>query len=130
VTLGTATATSGTVTTAPPVVNWDGSIAAGGSVTITVNATINAGLSEGTVISNQGTAATDPGRTGSPTGSVPTDDPGQPGGTDPTNVTVAGGVAIAEVPTLSTVGLRDPHRAALDRRCRLAPAEAHGLTAR
>ncbi|HEV7667643.1 MAG TPA: IPTL-CTERM sorting domain-containing protein [Thermoanaerobaculia bacterium] len=97
--LPSAVATSGTITTGGNTVDWNGGIVAGGSVTITIQATV---LSVPGPIVNQGTLALDPARTGSATGAGLTDDPTRPGASDPT---VVGGVPpITEIPTLSTVG--------------------------
>lgn len=104
-TLVSATATSGT-----PVANvglntvtWNGSIPASGSVTITINATIDAG-SAGSNLSNQGTVNFDADLNGSNESSAPTDDPAVGGATDPTVIAVVG-VSVIEVPTLSDFGL-------------------------
>jgi len=105
-TLVSASATSGTVTPPPPngnTVTWDGIVPAGGSVTITITATINQGNALSTV-TNQGTVTYDSDLDGTNDTTVQTDDPGVGGATDPTAFVVAPGVA-AEVPTLSTFGL-------------------------
>jgi uncharacterized repeat protein (TIGR01451 family) len=96
-TSGTAVANTGTNT-----VTWNGAIPAGGSVTITVTATIRSGTL-GTTISNQATVSFDSDGDGTNDTSVLTDDPRTPAAGDPTSVTVA--AAIAAVPTLSTYGL-------------------------
>ena len=102
-TLVSATASSGTAVADVPnsTVHWNGTIVAGGSVTITITALINNGTA-GTTISNQGTIFFDADGNGTNESSILTDDPTPPGATDPTSITVA---AIAQVPTLSTVGL-------------------------
>ncbi|MBW8874744.1 MAG: IPTL-CTERM sorting domain-containing protein [Acidobacteria bacterium] len=88
-TLVSATATSGTAATAGNTVNWDGSLAPlGGSVTITITATVNAGA-QGTTISNQGTASFDSNNDGTNDATASTDDPGVGGATDPTVFAVA-----------------------------------------
>jgi uncharacterized repeat protein (TIGR01451 family) len=99
----TVTASSGTVS-GPNVnpVTWNGSIAAGASVTITINANISAGAS-GQPISNQGTCSYDSNADGTNDASCTTDAPGGTVG-DPT-VFTAGGVSVVEIPTLSEVGL-------------------------
>jgi hypothetical protein len=79
---GTAMATVGTNT-----VNWNGSIAAGGSVTITITATVNSGT-VGTTISNQGTINYDADGSGTNESSRLTDDPSVPGTSDPTTFAV------------------------------------------
>ncbi|HVH36369.1 MAG TPA: hypothetical protein VM847_19920, partial [Tahibacter sp.] len=99
-TLVSAVATSGTTSTTGNIVHWNGAVPAGGSVTITINATINASAS-GT-ISNQGTVFFDADANGSNESSAPTDDPAVGGGTDPTIFTVAGIPAVVvPVPGLS-----------------------------
>jgi uncharacterized repeat protein (TIGR01451 family) len=78
---GTALATIGTNT-----VTWNGNIPAGGSVTITITATINA-IAPGTSVSNQGTISYDADGNGTNEASRQTDDPGVGGATDPTSFT-------------------------------------------
>jgi hypothetical protein len=82
-------------------VHWNGVIAAGGSVTITITATIGAGTS-GQSITNQGTILFDADGNGTNESSVPTDDPAVGGANDPTAIVVGG---VIEIPTLSEVGL-------------------------
>jgi uncharacterized repeat protein (TIGR01451 family)/fimbrial isopeptide formation D2 family protein len=87
-TLVGATATSGTATTAGNTANWDGSLAPlGGSVTITITATIDAGT-QGTTIGNQGTVSYDADADGTNEATLPTDDPAVGGASDPTTFTV------------------------------------------
>jgi len=86
-TLVSATATSGTAvaTVGTNTVTWNGPIAAGGgTVTITIQATINAGTPGGTAVSNQGTVNHDSNADGVNDVQVLTDDPGLPGLSDPT----------------------------------------------
>jgi len=109
VTLVSATATSGVATAnvGTNTVTWNGALAAGASVTITVTATINAGVSAGTVVSNQGTFSLDLDGNGTHEASFLTDDPATapPSQPDPTLFTVtAAAVAIPNVPTLSQIG--------------------------
>jgi uncharacterized repeat protein (TIGR01451 family) len=68
-------------------VTWNGSIPAGGSVTVTIHATIRP-TAVGATVSNQGTIAFDNDGNGTNERSVQTDDPGKPGGADPTTFTV------------------------------------------
>jgi uncharacterized repeat protein (TIGR01451 family) len=89
--LVSASASSGTATMAGNVASWNGSLPAGGSVTITIVATIGAAAT-GT-ISNQGTISFDSDGNGSNDASVPTDDPGVAGAADPTAFTVAAALA-------------------------------------
>jgi uncharacterized repeat protein (TIGR01451 family) len=89
-TLVSATATAGTATATPATrtVAWNGSIASGGSVTVTVQATIGAATAVGTVVSNQGTVRYDGDGNGTNESSALTDDPGQAGAGNPTVFTV------------------------------------------
>ncbi len=83
-TLVSAIASSGTAATAASTVTWDGSLAPlGGSVTITITATVNAGT-HGTTISNQGSVSYDADGNGSNESTAMTDDPAVGGATDPT----------------------------------------------
>jgi fimbrial isopeptide formation D2 family protein len=104
-TLQTATATSGTptATVGTNTVTWNGSIAAGGSVTITITAKINAGTAN-SVVSNQASVSYDADLNGTNETTVVTDDPATPAAGDPTSFTVLPG-SIADIPTLSEVGL-------------------------
>ncbi|MGE5232816.1 MAG: hypothetical protein ACM3OB_01805, partial [Acidobacteriota bacterium] len=72
-------------------VTWNGSIAAAGSVTITITATIQVGVTAGTVVSNQGAIAYDATSSGANSASALTDDPSLPGSADPTSFTVRDG---------------------------------------
>ena len=91
-----AVASSGTASAAGNTVTWNGSLAPGGSVTITVGATIAAGTG-GTTISNQGALAFDTDGDGTNDGSGVTDDPGTPAADDPTSFVVA----VATAPALT-----------------------------
>ena len=99
-TLVSANATSGTAATAANTVTWNGSLAPlGGSVTITITATVNAGA-QGTTISNQGTVSYDANNDGTNEASNSTDDPGVGGASDPTTF-VVGSAAISATKTVS-----------------------------
>ncbi|MGE0641311.1 MAG: proprotein convertase P-domain-containing protein, partial [Thermoanaerobaculia bacterium] len=101
-TLVTASATSGTVGVGGNNVTWDGSIPAAGSVTITIEATIDAGT-VGQTIANQGTIQFDADGDGTNESSGVTDDPAVGGATDPTEIVVGEngpGQSILEIPTL------------------------------
>ncbi|MFL6196486.1 MAG: IPTL-CTERM sorting domain-containing protein [Thermoanaerobaculia bacterium] len=102
-TLVSATATSGSAVADVPTrtVHWNGSVPPGGSVTITITATLNSGTA-GLTISNQGTIFFDADGNGTNEASILTDDPALAGASDPTSLTV---VAAIEVPTLSELGL-------------------------
>ncbi|HTG32212.1 MAG TPA: IPTL-CTERM sorting domain-containing protein [Thermoanaerobaculia bacterium] len=104
-TLVSATATSGTAvaTVGTNTVTWNGSLAAGASVTITINATINAGTG-GQTISNQGSISYDANGDGTNDTSGVTDDPGTATAGDPTSLTVTA-APVATIPTLSEYGL-------------------------
>jgi len=103
-TLVSATATSGTAvaTVATNTVTWDGGVPAGGSVTITITATIKPGTA-GQTVSNQGTVSFDSDLDGTNDTTVMTDDPAVGGASDPTVFVVQAATA-AEIPTLSGLG--------------------------
>ena len=98
VTFDSASASSGTVSNAGNTVSWNGAIAASGSVTITINATVNAGAFG--QINNQGTINYDTNGDGSNDASALTDNPAAPGPADPTGFLIA-----QNIPTLGPVGL-------------------------
>ena len=81
---------------------WDGAIAAAGSVTITITATIQQGFA-GTTVSNQGSVSYDADLNGTNETTVLTDDPAVGGASDPTLFVVQAATA-AEIPTLSGLG--------------------------
>lgn len=87
-TLVSATASGGTATTSGNLVTWNGSLAANASVTITINATINAGAA-GITVSNFGTVFSDVNLDGVNETQTRTDDPGTPALNDTTRFTVA-----------------------------------------
>ncbi len=101
--LVSATATSGTAAATVPTntVTWNGSIPAGGSVTLTIVATIKPG-SSGQTITNQGTINFDADGNGTNESSALTDDPGVAGAANPTSFAA---LVITQVPTLGAVGL-------------------------
>jgi uncharacterized repeat protein (TIGR01451 family) len=88
--LVSADATSGTAASDPPssTVTWNGSLPSGGSVTVTVRATIGPTVALGAAIANQGTIHYDADGNGTNESATPTDDPGAPGATDPTSFVV------------------------------------------
>jgi uncharacterized repeat protein (TIGR01451 family) len=97
-----ATATAGTATTdVSNTVHWNGAIAAGASVTITITATVKTGTA-GTAISNQGTIHFDADGNQTNESTVQTDDPAVGGASDPTIFRVP---TVAQIPTLSGLGL-------------------------
>jgi uncharacterized repeat protein (TIGR01451 family) len=97
-TSGTAAANLGTNT-----VTWNGAIPVGGSVTITITATILPAAA-GHTVSNQGTIAYDSDGNGTNDATALTNDPGVPGSANPTNFTVAPATG-QDIPTLSSLGL-------------------------
>ena len=99
VTLVSAIASSGTAGTAGNTVNWNGSIPASGSVTITITATVNANPA-GTTVSNQGTISYDSDADGSNESTRSTDDPSVGGASDPTTFVVQG-VTVSATKTAS-----------------------------
>jgi uncharacterized repeat protein (TIGR01451 family) len=111
-TLVGATATSGTAvaTVGTNTVTWNGSIpGGGGTVTITIEATVNPGTA-GSTISNQGTIAFDGDGNGTNESSAQTDDPAVGGQADPTSFVAGEGEPGGpqnplEIPTLSVWGL-------------------------
>ena len=106
-TLVSANATSGTAlaTVATNTVTWNGTLAAGGgTVTITIQATINGTAVPGTTVTNQGTIFFDGDGNGSNESSTTTDDPALGGPDDPTVFSVQEGEPQVEIPTLTTVG--------------------------
>jgi uncharacterized repeat protein (TIGR01451 family) len=99
-TLTSATASLGAVSTTGNTVHWNGGVPAGGSVSIVINATISSSAVVQSVISNQGMANYDATRSGANQTAILTNDPAKPG---PTQFLVGG--AIASVPALSGAGL-------------------------
>jgi uncharacterized repeat protein (TIGR01451 family) len=93
-TSGTAVANVGTNT-----VTWNGSIAGGGSVTITIQASVHAGTA-GTTISNSASVFFDSDFNGSNEAQRQSDDPATAAASDPTSFVVTG-----SVPALSTMML-------------------------
>lgn len=96
-TLVSATASSGTAVNAGTnTATWNGSIAAnGGTVTITITATVKSTNAFGATISNQGNINFDADNNGSNETPGLTDDPGVAGTTNPTVFTVSGQPAIS-----------------------------------
>ncbi len=103
----TATSRTATATVATRTVTWNGSIPAHGSVTITIQATIDANVAPGTTLSNQATFAYDTDGDGTSESTGMTDDPAGPGAAEPTAFVVAGGAppGPANIPTLDEIGL-------------------------
>ncbi len=107
-TLVSATATSGTAvaTVGTNTVTWNGSVPAGGSVTVTIAATISSSATIGQVVANQATLSYAADGNGSNESSALTDDPATGTVGDPTAITISRGAgANAVVPTLGGLGL-------------------------
>lgn len=102
--LVSATATSGTAVAdvGTNSVTWNGAIPAGGSVTITLTATILP-VAVGTTVSNQGSFAFDSNGDGTNDAPGTTDDPAAGGTADPTSILIPR-TGAATIPTLSTPG--------------------------
>ena len=103
-TLVSANASSGTTTAVPPTVTWNGPIPAGGSVTITINFTVNTGTA-GQTVSNQGSFSFDSNGDGTNDTNGVTDDPGTQTAGDPTAGVVVSAAFDPTIPTLSEWGL-------------------------
>jgi uncharacterized repeat protein (TIGR01451 family) len=101
-TLVSANATGGVAVATIPTntVSWNGSIAAGGSVTITINATVNGG----TTIINQGAIAYDADGNGTNEAAAVTDDPSVVGINNPTSFAVNKAPIISPVNVTRTSG--------------------------
>lgn len=99
-TLVSASATSGTATAniGTNTVTWNGGISAGGSVTLTITATLNAGQTPGTRLSTQGAISYDADANGSNEAAAVTDDPTIGGVANPTLVYI--------LPPLPATGVR------------------------
>jgi fimbrial isopeptide formation D2 family protein len=95
---------NGITTAVPPTVTWNGTIPAGGTVTITINATVNQGTA-GQTISNQGTVNFDSDGDGTNNASGVTDDPSTGTAGDPTSRIVGNAGFDPAIPTLSEWGL-------------------------
>lgn len=104
--LVSATATSGTAfaDVGTNTVTWNGTIPAGGSVTITIQATLPSTAIPGATISNQGALAFDADGDGVNEASGVTDDPSTAAANDPTSFLVARQSAV-EIPAAGGVGL-------------------------
>ncbi|HVR96086.1 MAG TPA: hypothetical protein VMW27_05695 [Thermoanaerobaculia bacterium] len=104
-TLTGATATAGTVNAnlATNTVTWNGGLAAGGTVTITIQATVSASASAGQTITNQGTVSFDNNGDGVNESTDQTDDPSVAGVDNPTTFVVAAD-SVVEIPALDALG--------------------------
>jgi uncharacterized repeat protein (TIGR01451 family) len=102
VTVVSASATSGTAvaTVATNTVTWNGSIPAGGSVTITTQATVKTTATPGSTISNQGTFSYDANVDGINETLGTTDDPTTVQRSNDSTDFVVGAAAVAAIPTL------------------------------
>lgn len=88
--LVSASASAGTALATPATgtITWNGAIAAGSSVTVTIQATVKPGTAPGTLVSNQGAVRFDADGNGTNESSVLTDDPSLPGSSDATSFSV------------------------------------------
>ncbi|MEO8257469.1 MAG: FG-GAP-like repeat-containing protein [Acidobacteriota bacterium] len=95
-TLVSASASSGTAVAdvGNRTVTWNGSLANGASVTITITATIVSAIAGGTEVSNQGAALFDETGNGTNSGTAMTDDPDVAGANNPTSFTVMSSAVI------------------------------------
>jgi uncharacterized repeat protein (TIGR01451 family) len=100
-TLVSASATSGTAAAnvGTNTVTWNGAIPAGGSVTITIHATVRPDATPGTSVSNQGTISYDADGNGTNESNGTTDSVSAPGSSDPTTFVVAA-ATLNHIPTL------------------------------
>jgi uncharacterized repeat protein (TIGR01451 family) len=105
-TTGTATSSAlgrGPATEAGETVHWNGSIPAGGNVTITIVAHIDTPIAAGTTISNQGTANYDADGNGTNESSTQTNDPSTSASGDATTFAISSPATIASpTKTVST----------------------------
>lgn len=99
VTVTSVVATSGTAANVANSVTWNGSLAPDASVTITIDGLIVAAA--GSTVSNQGSVTFDADANGTNEASTLTDDPSQPGATDPTSFTVLSPVAVSATKTVA-----------------------------
>ncbi|NLN10702.1 MAG: DUF11 domain-containing protein [Acidobacteria bacterium] len=102
----TATADAGVALADPPsrTVTWNGPLAAGATVTITITARIDALVPTGTPIVNQATFQYDADGDGTPEAAGVSDDPDLPGAADPTTFEVSQ-ETVLEIPALTPPGL-------------------------
>jgi len=89
-TLVSASASAGTAVAilATGTVTWNGAIAAGSSITVTIQATVKPGTAPFTIVSNQATVRFDADGNGTNESTALTDDPSLPGASDATNFVV------------------------------------------
>jgi uncharacterized repeat protein (TIGR01451 family) len=101
-TLVTASATSGTAVAniGTNTVTWNGSVPAGASVTITIQATIQSNATVGSTILNQGTIGFDADANGTNEASALTDDPATAASADGTGFVVVAGTVTLVSPTI------------------------------
>jgi uncharacterized repeat protein (TIGR01451 family) len=105
--LVSAIASSGTALAAPGtnMATWNGTLAAGASATITIQAMVKNTVTPGTTISNQASLSWDSNNDLVADGTAVSDDPRIGGAADPTSFQVQAAVAPPAVPTLGEVGL-------------------------
>ena len=108
-TVGLATALTGPTN----AVIWNGSLPIGGSVTITINATVATGTALGTSVGNTGSISFDGNSDGTNESAAVTDDPNLPGASDPTSFTVIPAVTLTRPnrrPARSIAAVSSPTR--------------------
>jgi uncharacterized repeat protein (TIGR01451 family) len=107
--LVTANATSGTTlaTVGTNTVTWNGAIPAGGSVTISILATVDSAAVVGSTITNQGTISYDADGNGTNESTRTTDDAAAAGSNNPTSFAVGAPATAgpADIPALDGLGL-------------------------
>jgi uncharacterized repeat protein (TIGR01451 family) len=104
-----AGATAGTVAVQGSTVSWDGSIPGGGSVTVTIEASIAATVALDTTISNQAQVRYDADADGTNESTALTDDPAAGGEEDPTSfVVVSPEMSFFTLEPCRLVDTRDP----------------------
>jgi hypothetical protein len=89
-------------------VTWNGSLASGSSVTLTIGATIRPTVALGAVVANQATVLYDADANGTNEAVAPTDDPGSPGASDATTfIVVSAPTAYYSLPPCRLVDTRN-----------------------
>jgi VWFA-related protein len=125
-TLVSATATSGTAVAnvGTNTVTWNGAVPANGSVTLTIQATVDTDVPGGTLVANQTAIFYDADGDGTNESAAISDDPSVGGADDPTAFTVVDGASVTEIPRRR--GARAP-RPLPGARWRRPPAAAAGI---
>ena len=100
-----AVASAGTLTVAGNTLDWNGTLAANASFTITATARILGNVPPGTLLSNSATLSYDGDGDGTNEATASSDDPGVGGTADPTTFTVLAPILAVDVPAAETWGL-------------------------